>query len=127
MAGKQRILMEENNEVDKMMNEVEDKIKVGEIKSEDVKLTKKEQKLKLKQEKLRLKEEKKKQREGMAAAKESKWIKLKRFGKECRRVLKVTKKPNKQEFYTVVKISALGMAIMGILGFAITLIKELLL
>ena len=52
--------------------------------------------------------------------------KLKRFIKECRRVLKITKKPSKEEFKTIVKVSALGMAIIGVTGFLITMLKQLL-
>ena len=52
--------------------------------------------------------------------------KLKRFWIECKRVLRVTKKPDKQEFKLVVKISALGMAIIGVVGFIIHFIKELI-
>lgn len=51
---------------------------------------------------------------------------LKAFIMECKRVLRVTKKPDKQEFSTIVKISAIGMAIMGVVGFLIHFIKELL-
>ena len=43
--------------------------------------------------------------------------KLKRFLKECGRVLKVTKKPTKEEFKTIVKISGLGIAVIGVIGF----------
>ncbi len=53
------------------------------------------------------------------------WWRFKRFVKECFRVLKVTKKPDKAEFATVVKVSALGIAIIGLIGFAIHLIKVL--
>jgi protein transport protein SEC61 subunit gamma-like protein len=56
----------------------------------------------------------------------SKRQKFKRFFQECRRVLRVTKKPDKQEFLTIVKVSALGMAIIGIVGFLISLAKELM-
>lgn len=52
--------------------------------------------------------------------------KLHAFIQECKRVLRVTKKPNKEEFMTIVKISAAGMAIIGVLGFLIHLVKELL-
>lgn len=48
------------------------------------------------------------------------------FVKECVRVLKVTKKPTKEEFKTIVKVSALGMAIIGLIGFLILLIKQTL-
>ncbi|OYT32910.1 protein translocase SEC61 complex subunit gamma [Candidatus Woesearchaeota archaeon ex4484_78] len=87
-------------------------------------------KAKKREEKQRLKEEKKRRKEEAKARKEpqeTKLFKLKRFIKECRRVLKVTKKPDKQEFLTIVKVSALGMAIIGIIGFLIHMIKELLL
>ena len=51
---------------------------------------------------------------------------LRAFIQECKRVLRVTKKPDKQEFMTIVKISAAGMGIIGLLGFLIHLGKELL-
>ena len=51
------------------------------------------------------------------------------FVKECGRVLKVTKKPTMKDYKTIVKISALGIAIIGLLGFFIhiasILIKQL--
>ncbi len=53
--------------------------------------------------------------------------KLKSFWIECKRVLRVTKKPDKQEFMTIVKISAIGMGVIGIIGFLIHFVKELLL
>jgi protein transport protein SEC61 subunit gamma-like protein len=46
---------------------------------------------------------------------------------EYRRVLKVTKKPSNDEFKTIVKVSGLGMLAIGLLGFLIILVKELLL
>jgi protein translocase SEC61 complex gamma subunit len=39
----------------------------------------------------------------------------------------VTKKPSKFEFKTIVKVSALGIAIIGLIGFIIQLAKEILL
>ncbi|MBI4146399.1 protein translocase SEC61 complex subunit gamma [Candidatus Woesearchaeota archaeon] len=50
---------------------------------------------------------------------------LKSFITECKRVIRVTKKPDKEEFKTIVKISAAGMAIIGLLGFIIHFIKEI--
>ncbi len=54
--------------------------------------------------------------------------KAKRFIRECVRVLKVTRKPDMVEFKGIVKISALGIAIIGAIGFAIfmtfTLIRQ---
>lgn len=52
---------------------------------------------------------------------------LKAFILECKRVLRVTKKPDRAEFTTIVKISAIGMGIIGIVGFLIHFAKELLL
>lgn len=52
------------------------------------------------------------------------WFKLKRFGRECKRVLKVTRKPSNQEFKTIVKISAIGLGIIGFIGFIIAIIKQ---
>ena len=58
---------------------------------------------------------------------EEKPNRLKRFIKETVRVLRVTKKPNKQEYCTTVKVTGIGIGIIGALGFVIFLIKELLL
>ena len=55
----------------------------------------------------------------------SNWIRLKSFTFECVRVLKVTRKPDKEEFKTIVKISGLGMLLIGLIGFLITMIKQL--
>ena len=52
--------------------------------------------------------------------------KAKRFGRECLRVLRVTKKPTKEEFKTIVKVSGLGILIIGLIGFLIQMIKQLL-
>jgi len=53
------------------------------------------------------------------------WLKLKRFINECVRVLKVTKKPDRFEFTTIVKVSGLGILIIGLIGFLIQMIKVL--
>ncbi len=50
---------------------------------------------------------------------------IKRYVDGCIRVLKVTKKPSMLEFKTIVKVSGLGMTIIGIVGFLIFFIKEL--
>ncbi len=52
-------------------------------------------------------------------------LKSKSFIKECIRVLKVTKKPDKEEFKTIVKVSGLGILIIGLVGFIIQMIKAL--
>ena len=48
------------------------------------------------------------------------WLKLKSFIKESARILKITKKPNKEEFKVIVKISGLGILLIGMIGFVIT-------
>lgn len=57
--------------------------------------------------------------------KEEMWFKTKHFCNECKRVLKITKKPSNMEFKTIVKVSALGIAIIGIAGFFIFLINQI--
>lgn len=52
-------------------------------------------------------------------------IKLKSFLVECVRVVRVTKKPDKQTYLTTVKVSAMGMAIVGAVGFLLGLIVTL--
>lgn len=51
---------------------------------------------------------------------------LKKFFIECKRVLRVTKKSDREEFKTIVKISGLGMLVIGVIGFLVHVIKELL-
>jgi protein transport protein SEC61 subunit gamma-like protein len=55
-----------------------------------------------------------------------KMARLKSFIMECKRVLRVTKKPDKQEYLTIVKISSIGMAIIGVIGFLIHFLKTIL-
>lgn len=54
------------------------------------------------------------------------WGRLGLFCRESARVLKVTKKPDREEFKTIVKVSALGMAIIGLIGFLVILVKQLI-
>ncbi|HYE73103.1 MAG TPA: protein translocase SEC61 complex subunit gamma [Blastocatellia bacterium] len=56
----------------------------------------------------------------------SKWARFKRFVAECERVLRITKKPDRVEFFTIVKVSALGMAAVGLLGFVLQMLKTYL-
>lgn len=53
------------------------------------------------------------------------WIKLKSFITESARVIKVTKKPDKETFKTIVKVSAMGMAVVGAIGFVISIVGTL--
>lgn len=55
-----------------------------------------------------------------------KLLRLKHFWNECRRVLKITKKPSSVEFKTIVKVSALGIAIIGLVGFIVFLLKQMI-
>ncbi|MBS3156329.1 protein translocase SEC61 complex subunit gamma [Candidatus Woesearchaeota archaeon] len=47
------------------------------------------------------------------------WEKLKTFIIESKRVLRVTKKPSKEEFIAVVKVSGIGILAIGLIGFLI--------
>ncbi len=53
------------------------------------------------------------------------WIKLKSFIKESLRILKITKKPNREEFKVIVKISGIGILLIGLIGFVITIAWKL--
>ncbi len=57
---------------------------------------------------------------------QTKSAKMKRFLKEAMRVLRITKKPNKVEFASIVKVTGLGMLIIGAIGFLIFLTKQFL-
>jgi len=46
-------------------------------------------------------------------------LKLKTFIIESRRVFQITKKPSKEEFTTIVKVTAIGVAVIGFIGFVI--------
>ncbi len=52
--------------------------------------------------------------------------KFKKGSKEYVRVLKVTKKPTMNEFKTIVKVTGLGMAIIGLVGFLLQMGRFLL-
>lgn len=58
--------------------------------------------------------------------KQNLWTKFSRFVKECIRVLKITKKPTKEEFKTISKISGLGILIIGLIGFLVHVIDLLI-
>ena len=51
--------------------------------------------------------------------------KVKAFIQESIRVLKITKKPDSIEFKTIVKVSGLGILIIGLIGFVVQMIKLL--
>jgi len=51
---------------------------------------------------------------------------LKRFLLECLRVLKITRKPTGEEFQMIVKVSGLGITLIGMLGFLLQVAKQLI-
>ncbi len=51
---------------------------------------------------------------------------IKKFLEQCRRVLLVSNKPDKEEFIQSVKITGIGMAAIGIIGFLIFLVIQLI-
>ena len=52
------------------------------------------------------------------------WIRFKSFINESARVLRITRKPSSIEFKTIVKVSGLGIIIIGLVGFIITMLKH---
>ncbi|NQV09529.1 protein translocase SEC61 complex subunit gamma [Candidatus Woesearchaeota archaeon] len=52
-------------------------------------------------------------------------LKFKDFARESLRVLRITKKPSGFEFRTIVKVSGLGMIIIGLIGFLLHFVKQL--
>lgn len=50
--------------------------------------------------------------------------KTKDFIKKCKRVWHTLKKPSKKEFEQVSKISAIGILLLGIIGFTISLLMK---
>lgn len=50
---------------------------------------------------------------------------LKSFVVQCKRVWQVLKKPSKEEFTKIAKVSAVGIILLGLLGFIISIIMKL--
>jgi len=48
------------------------------------------------------------------------------FLKQCERVLRVSKKPDNEEYKTVAKVTGIGIIIIGVIGFIIKLISQVL-
>jgi len=46
------------------------------------------------------------------------------FAKKCLRVWKVLKKPSKDEFTMVAKVSAIGILVIGLVGFIISILMN---
>lgn len=52
--------------------------------------------------------------------------KIKKFWGQCKRVLRVTKKPGKEEYTLIAKVSAVGILAIGFMGFLLFLMEEFL-
>ncbi|OGJ13097.1 protein translocase SEC61 complex subunit gamma [Candidatus Pacearchaeota archaeon RBG_19FT_COMBO_34_9] len=50
---------------------------------------------------------------------------IKSFVAKCKRVWMVLKKPSRDEFLKVAKVSAIGILIIGLIGFAISIIMKI--
>ena len=55
-----------------------------------------------------------------------KWERFKHFVVECKRVLKVTRKPTRDEFQTIVKVTGLGITAIGIIGLAMQMLNQVI-
>lgn len=51
-------------------------------------------------------------------------MEFKSFIVQCQRVLKIARKPSREEYKMIVKMSAIGITIIGFLGFLITFAKD---
>jgi protein transport protein SEC61 subunit gamma-like protein len=51
---------------------------------------------------------------------------LKSFFEKCKRVWMVLKKPTREDFLKIAKVSAAGILVIGILGFVISILMKFL-
>jgi protein transport protein SEC61 subunit gamma-like protein len=51
--------------------------------------------------------------------------KIKTFYRECVRVFKITKKPTKEEYKAIMKVSGLGILLIGFIGFIVHFINHI--
>jgi len=51
---------------------------------------------------------------------------IKSFAQQCLRVWHLLKKPSKDEFTTIAKVSAIGLGLIGVIGFIISLVMKLI-
>ena len=54
------------------------------------------------------------------------WINTKSFLMQCKRVWYILRKPTRKEFETVAKVSALGILVIGLIGFIMSVIMGIL-
>ncbi len=50
---------------------------------------------------------------------------LKSFTQQCIRVWHLLKKPQKEEFLTIAKVSAIGLGLIGVIGFVIAIVMKI--
>jgi len=48
------------------------------------------------------------------------------FLKQCERVLRVSKKPDADEYRTVAKVTGIGIIIIGVIGFIVGILSQVL-
>ncbi|WP_304124373.1 protein translocase SEC61 complex subunit gamma [Methanosphaera cuniculi] len=48
------------------------------------------------------------------------------FLKQCERVLKVSRKPDNEEYKTVSKVTGIGILVIGVIGFIIAILAQVL-
>lgn len=48
------------------------------------------------------------------------------FIKQCKKVLRVSKKPGRDEYINVAKVTGIGIIIIGVVGFVISIIAQLI-
>jgi protein transport protein SEC61 subunit gamma-like protein len=53
--------------------------------------------------------------------------KIKEFLSQCKRVWHLTRKPDREEITVISKVSAIGILLIGVVGFIIGLIIEIIL
>jgi protein transport protein SEC61 subunit gamma-like protein len=51
--------------------------------------------------------------------------KIKDFLKQCQRVIKVSRKPGKKEYFNFAKVTGLGIILIGVIGFVIYAVAQL--
>jgi protein transport protein SEC61 subunit gamma-like protein len=52
--------------------------------------------------------------------------KLKDFWIQCKRVMRITKRPSKEEYWTIVKVSGLGILLIGFIGFIAHMVYQVI-
>ena len=48
------------------------------------------------------------------------------FIKQCQRVLKVSRKPDREEYINVPKVTGIGIILIGVIGFIISIVAQLI-